>query len=83
MKLEMSRHVGAIRILSLELLGFKNLLSFASHQSLRIPTDVSTGIAFGDDMRSTSVSIQQEFLLQCYESKYETEISLERRKTST
>ena len=35
----MSRHVGAIRILSLELLGFKNLLSFASHQSLRIPTN--------------------------------------------
>ena len=29
----MSRHGGAVRILSYELLGFKNLLTFASHKS--------------------------------------------------
>ena len=33
MVFRMSRHGGAVRILSYELLGFKNLLSFASHKS--------------------------------------------------
>ena len=42
----MSRHGGAVRILSYELLGFKNLLSFASHKSLRKQMTGSLSLLF-------------------------------------